>query len=207
MKKLLLLTIFATAFNSNAQSLVSVAPNNGNQGQTLDVVITGDIMADLYFVSTTTQVSFFNDLMETLTINSAQYDFSGGNNVNVSLTIPPMATPGLYSISVDPMLFSETLFLPDSFTVNQPLSISAFDYSSQILVSPNPASNKINLNTPQEFSNQSAFAIYNAQGKEVFRQNIKGEKTEINISKLPTGVYYLKTLYNSGVYTKKFIKK
>jgi predicted ester cyclase len=84
--------------------LTSISPDNANQGETIDVTITGE---NTNF-SNATAVSFTNDLSETLTSTITVVDV---NTLTANVTIPADATIGNYTVTVDG--------LTTSFTVNE----------------------------------------------------------------------------------------
>jgi Secretion system C-terminal sorting domain len=203
-KYLLLLVVFSTSIN--AQNIISVSPNNGSLGQQLNVTLSG---SNFYAVSGANNVSFVNDLFETLQINSVNQLFSFPEQLVVNLTIPSTATLGFYDIKLsnpDPA-FNVNYTLNNGFLVNNALGISNFDSNHIVQVYPNPVKEDINVVIPKEFLNESNCIIYDINGKEAFKYDLKNLKTNINISKLKSGNYILKTFNKSNVYTKKFVKK
>lgn len=115
MKKLLLLLSFFLYHFAAGQSIISVAPNNANKGQTLSVTITGQNV-DFEATSPTTTVSFidqFNNILPALSFNPS-YD---GRQLYVGLSIPGYAVPGTYNVRVASD-GDYDMRLPSAFTVN-----------------------------------------------------------------------------------------
>jgi len=81
--------------------------------------------------------------------------------------------------------------------------INEINSSSKIEIYPNPASNTLSINAPQH----SAIGILNIQGKLIISMAANSNSTTIDISSLPTGVYFVKAVTGKGVVTKKFIKE
>ncbi|MBK9049332.1 MAG: T9SS type A sorting domain-containing protein [Bacteroidetes bacterium] len=79
--------------------------------------------------------------------------------------------------------------------------------SVQLKLFPNPATNLINLQTTG-FKN-STITILNTMGKTVFTSNLSEaqNQTTINISKLSSGVYFIKVNDNENTVTLKFVKQ
>ncbi|MEO6306123.1 MAG: T9SS type A sorting domain-containing protein [Bacteroidia bacterium] len=73
-------------------------------------------------------------------------------------------------------------------------------------VFPNPATDQLSIEVAQ-LLNESSFSLYNINGQEIINQNINELKTQIDISKLAKGVYYLKIKNVNGVQVKKIIKE
>ncbi|MEZ4928965.1 MAG: T9SS type A sorting domain-containing protein [Chitinophagales bacterium] len=71
---------------------------------------------------------------------------------------------------------------------------------------PNPASEQIILELFDNKYNTSPYSIINTTGKTVLNGVLIGTTTPINISKLSTGVYFLKIEADVPVYNK-FVKK
>jgi len=207
MKKFLLVPFLAfAAFSANAQETYTLSPNRGNLGSQLEVTITSS-SSYLWNLSSTSQLGFYNSFLDQLTVNSVTTGWSDelGEYSKALVTIPPNVHTGPYDVRIT--VFNTDDYMINGFTVDGSLSTSIFDYNTQIGVSPNPASQKITLTVPKEFAKKSNCAIYDSKGKEVFRQELKNEKTDIDLSKLPTGIYFVKTAYQSKTYTKKIVKK
>ncbi|MBK7969885.1 MAG: T9SS type A sorting domain-containing protein [Bacteroidetes bacterium] len=79
--------------------------------------------------------------------------------------------------------------------------------SVQLKLFPNPATNHINLQTTG-FKN-STITILNTMGQTVFTSNLSEaqNQTTINISKLSSGVYFIKVNDNENAVTLKFVKQ
>lgn len=73
----------------------------------------------------------------------------------------------------------------------------------EVKVYPNPASDAITVENLQD----GQVTIVNMNGTVVLQQTITGTNAEININRLPTGVYVLKTVNKTGITTRKFVKE
>ncbi len=82
-------------------------------------------------------------------------------------------------------------------------SVGNISNSQQITLYPNPASNVVNINLPDE---QQAFVtIYDAKGRVVHTtQLVTGQ---VSVKSLPTGTYFLVVRGKNKVYVGKFLKK
>jgi uncharacterized repeat protein (TIGR01451 family) len=76
--------------------------------------------------------------------------------------------------------------------------------NGKVSVYPNPASDV--LTVVMDKVQYSSLAISNSVGQEVLQQAINNAKTNIDISKLPAGVYYVNLTGGSGSVVKKFVK-
>jgi hypothetical protein len=78
--------------------------------------------------------------------------------------------------------------------------------SSQILIYPNPATDKITIKILGKPA-QSGLSIVNIEGQQLITRQITEPKTQINISTLPSGVYFVRLTNERTVEVGKFIKK
>jgi hypothetical protein len=72
-------------------------------------------------------------------------------------------------------------------------------------ISPNPASTQITIKT-LGISSKFQISILNLNGKEILRQNAEKPSTVIDISNLPSGVYFLRLNGEGEVSVEKFVK-
>ena len=87
-------------------------------------------------------------------------------------------------------------------TIVEPNGIKSIVANTEVAVYPNPATDHIIV----EGLNGGELSIMNISGSVVIRQNIVADKTIIDVSKLPPGVYVLKTLSSTNATTAKFTK-
>jgi hypothetical protein len=73
-------------------------------------------------------------------------------------------------------------------------------------VFPNPAAERVTIET-SAISTQSQISIMNANGQQLITCKTSGPKTQIDISKLPGGVYFVRLTNNKTVEMGKFIKQ
>lgn len=75
---------------------------------------------------------------------------------------------------------------------------------------PNPVSDQLRLSVETEHSGEARAIIYSIDGKEVFSSILSindRSELEINVSELPTGLYFLKLSMNGTAYRQSFLKK
>lgn len=70
---------------------------------------------------------------------------------------------------------------------------------------PNPAFESITIETSLMIK-ESVLSIYNVNGQELIKQEIKDRKTQIDISKLTSGIYFVKLISDKTVEVIKIIK-
>lgn len=80
------------------------------------------------------------------------------------------------------------------------LSAQDFTFDKNISLFPNPATNSINVNSSQEII---SLTIVDQLGKVVLTKN---KTTNLDVSELQSGIYFVKILTNEGSGVKKFIK-
>ena len=75
--------------------------------------------------------------------------------------------------------------------------------AQKVSLYPNPATDEITIETP----NKSSLSILNIEGQVLLMSQITEPKTQIDISSLPTGVYFVKLISEKGVQTGKLVTK
>jgi len=71
---------------------------------------------------------------------------------------------------------------------------------------PNPANTQISI-VSQQITTESNISIFNVNGQELIKQPIKNNETNIDISKLPKGIYILKFVTDKTVEVRKIVKE
>ena len=84
-----------------------------------------------------------------------------------------------------------------------PSGINENSLPNKIKVFPNPATDNIIIESPQ----QAVIEISNIEGQIINRLKIKDNKTDIDISDFASGVYIIRAQTDSGIKTEKFIKE
>jgi len=87
---------------------------------------------------------------------------------------------------------------------NETLSVNAFAAGSHLKVWPNPVNETLHLSAEDPFE---AIKIYNLMGQQVIEQKGVGHETELNLSKLSSGVYLIKVFRNGIAETVKITKQ
>ena len=77
-------------------------------------------------------------------------------------------------------------------TITPGVGISESNLSNDLLIYPNPTNDFINISLPNQ--NIKQVVIYNLMGGEILQTN----KTNINISELTYGIYFVKVIDNNG---------
>jgi hypothetical protein len=71
---------------------------------------------------------------------------------------------------------------------------------------PNPAADKITIETAATLTN-SQLSIMNLNGQELMTRQITSPKTQIDISNLPNGVYFVRLTNDKTMEVGKFVKQ
>ncbi|WP_298221589.1 choice-of-anchor J domain-containing protein [Flavobacterium sp.] len=91
----------------------------------------------------------------------------------------------------------------DTFSVDRPLSTDSF-FKGNFAATPNPANDVLNITNHSNIA-VNAIQITDMNGRVV--KEVKGMTSQINVSELNAGVYFLKVSTDQGTGTTKIIKK
>jgi hypothetical protein len=170
--------------------LVSIVPDNADQGQTVSTTITG---SNTQFAgSPVAYLSYSLNEMETIdatgvivvTTNQLQADFS----------IPSTASTGLWDLHVD------DLVLHDAFIVNLFTGISD-NSAGKSRIYPNPADQHFFI----ENANGSEISIYNTKGEMLNSLYIINDKQQVDIRSLSRGLYFVNVRKGSEIRVEKLL--
>jgi photosystem II stability/assembly factor-like uncharacterized protein len=88
-----------------------------------------------------------------------------------------------------------------------PVGINEKTQTTSLEIYPNPAKEKIIIEPTESGSNMNGTcSIYGTIGQELIRQQVQGSKVEINVSSLPTGIYFIRLVNNEKITSGKFVK-
>ena len=85
-------------------------------------------------------------------------------------------------------------------------SINSNYHENSFSIYPNPANDKIVIETTQ-ITKGGTLTIYNINGKELIKRQIRESKTQIDISNLASGAYFVKLITDKKVEVRKIIKE
>jgi hypothetical protein len=135
------------------------------------------------------------------------FPISGGLNgieVNTLLIYPDL---GIRNESAEQILNDSGSFgYIDEITLRNSNVLDAENFSNQnTTISPNPANNIIKIKTRNKISK---ILLFNNLGKEITNRLLPINKTEYNINRLPSGLYFIKLVDETGfTEIKKIIKR
>ena len=92
----------------------------------------------------------------------------------------------------------------DSACVSFTSGLSELKSSIDFSVYPNPFSSFIVIESE---ARQSQIEVYNVFGEPVYKSQIQKQKIEIDLDKIPSGIYFLQVKSENGITTRKIIKK
>ncbi len=78
---------------------------------------------------------------------------------------------------------------------NSPLSVPTFESFTNILIYPNPATQQITVESSNALK---VIELQDMSGRLITKKNVAGEKTNINVSNLNKGVYFVKVVDNQN---------
>ncbi len=109
------------------------------------------------------------------------------------------------SITLSPVTLTVTSVSSFSIVINSclPLGTKEFELNHSISIFPNPTTNKLNINHSENFSIIES-SIFDITGKLVAFNNYQ---TIIDVSKLNSGIYFIKVITDKGEFRQKFIKE
>jgi hypothetical protein len=92
---------------------------------------------------------------------------------------------------------------------HHPAGINALNNNFQVPVFPNPFSSVINITIPGyiDIGKQVNVILFNTLGEQKNNWQIGIGDNKLDLSDLPSGVYFLRIITNSGTITKKIIKE
>ena len=82
-------------------------------------------------------------------------------------------------------------------------SISTIDSQNQFSIYPNPAKEKINIHLAT--INSGKIFITDNTGREISEKDFNGNDVELNVSIIPTGLYFLSVQSEKGIFNRKIV--
>lgn len=148
--------------------------------------------------------------------NPSRYVWNFGDGTTDSTTTTPLhiySDTGIYRVCLnvtDPTIFMSDTFcmdidIRDTTTVDIASLIKAED---RLHVFPNPAVSVLYINFIFDPAESNSVQIYSLTGELIYMQKINSVNTAINVSNLPSGIYYVKVLCDlDNPVVKKFVKE
>lgn len=197
------------------------------QGNTYTITIKGNTAGNytnlfVVFIDWN-QNGILNDAGEVYEVTQTLTNSSGldSEQVTHSISVPATATVGSTRMRVK-KLYDDDDYIDDltnpciggyfgqaeDYTVNvtaSALSVNDTTIKKSIFrVSPNPASEFINIDSESKIK---SLTIFDQSGKSILNESINAQKANINISRLTTGTYIVTAQTENGLQSAKIIKK
>lgn len=102
--------------------------------------------------------------------------------------------------NVDPVFAGSDLFVAKLSSVTT--EINEKDNASTFVIAPNPSNGKFVLNSS---INISSVEIFDIVGKRIFQSEINNQKSEIDLSSQPKGIYFVKVTDGEKTHTEKIV--
>ena len=136
------------------------------------------------------------------------HTYSAAGNYTICLTVKSGACASIYC---DTSYLQRTQNSIISVQViSKTNGIKNIELSKQVKIYPNPAANIITIETGSNSEVRSENAdlrVYDVVGNLVMEKSITANKTNIDVSALTSGVYFIKATTDKGEVVKKFIKQ
>lgn len=171
--------------------LVSVSPDHSDQGQTVDVTITGQ---NTHWTIPAPVVKLRNTINNAEQFNASNVQVISQSELLATFNIPIGASLGMYDL-----LVSE-LVLPSSFLVT---IVNSIEDSKNISLNiyPNPTTDKISV----DVQSPAIFSLYDLTGKLILDRQLETGKNELDLSGFQPGMYITVIEVNKKVITDKLI--
>ena len=78
---------------------------------------------------------------------------------------------------------------------------------NKVKIYPNPSSSHITIETPTTPHKNTFLTIYNLSGQQLIERQITEQQTMVDVSGLPTGVFFVRVVGDEGVMVGKVVKE
>ncbi len=169
--------------------------------------LTGNMLTSLFQLWQSN--SWVNGIRETYTYDANGNSVTGKNEDWQSGNWNPgMGTLQLYSQKHSIFYFSLIYRYEASYSSFITGIANIGPNKSCLSVFPNPATEKITIERSEPITNMiSSIIIYGMDGREMIRQQGQGSRSEINVSSLPNGSYFIRLISKERIEFGKFVKK
>ncbi|MES2781019.1 MAG: T9SS type A sorting domain-containing protein [Bacteroidota bacterium] len=187
---------------SGTPEIVSVDPPFGNQGQTLNVTITG---ANTHFTQGSNSLAIYNNNDG---VEATSYTVISDTQVSGTFTIPSSWPNGLYTVGVMTDV-DGIMELPSSFSI---VSVGIKELSSTdraLKVYPNPVTTQLTFESVNEVTNVTIIDVagksFAVSREALLHPNSQTYSLDFNEIGLRKGIYFLRVETDQGTLHQKFI--
>jgi len=168
-----------------------------------DMVIGTDESAVTIVNASANGVADGSILINTLTgLSPHTFNWSNGANSNPNIGLGA----GIYTVTVTD---DEGCTQVESFEIQEPVSANELSDLQDLRLMPNPVSDFLNINGLFSKAKDLQIELFNSVGQKVYENNYNNTidlREEINMNKLPTGIYYLNLSDGVDQISKKIVK-
>jgi hypothetical protein len=186
----------------NNKSITTVAPNNGTQGQTLNVTITG---LNTNFSTGSPSFYFIRQGSPTNDIQTLNVTATSTTQANLQIIIDLATLPGLYDIGYF-NINDGAILKANAFTVNELIIGTPEVNKATAQIYPNPASQIINIASNQTIEE---VAITDITGRLIATKKPENKQNTLTLNigdlQIPKGIYIVKVQSVNGLATQKII--
>ena len=126
------------------------------------------------------------------------YSWNNGNTTSIVTGLTGSPTQTLIVTIID----SNSCTIKDTAIVQCATGIANYDLQNEFIIYPNPNSGTFTISTKRK---DFALTITNILGEKILSQKIQNIKSEIDLSKQPSGIYFLQLKTSEGIATKKIV--
>jgi hypothetical protein len=193
---------------TEAQSIVSITPDSALQGQTLNVVITGNSTS---FGQGTATTQVWLSQGSTIIPSNSVFIVSTSQMI-VNITCPVSAPIGYYNVNTyDP--FDSFLVLTNGFKLKSiATGINEADVTAPTVKAyPNPFSDKLSIEYSLIEESVVEITLFDISGRAIAdvrsaRSGIGNYSQDLQTSELPAGVYFIRLKINDRILNHKVVK-
>jgi len=186
----------------NNKSITTIAPNNGTQGQTLNVTITG---LNTNFTTGSPSFYFIRQGSPTSDIQTLNITATSPTQANVQISINLDAPTGLYDVGYF-NINDGAILKANAFTVNELIIGTPEVNKATAQIYPNPASQVINIASNQ---NIDEVVITDVTGRLFATKKPENKQNTLTLNigdlQIPKGIYIVKVQSVKGLVTQKIV--
>ena len=209
MKRSFLLLFLFSTFSLHAQQINWINPNNGFQGQSLSVTISGTNIDFGSFSQLSSISSFRFSQFSSVNMFYGIPTSTSGNSLYGDVQIQSTQNTGWYDLEVWDYALNQWIILNSAFSVSLTTSTIHEVSITNLEVFPNPSRDAFNVTFISETIQNLKVRILNVVGEELVNEELRkfvGEYTkQINLNTYTKGIYLLEIETDNGIINKKLI--